>query len=477
MPKPIKLGGKPRHYQSRFTYGPARQSAKRLDELGPEAWFAEQLKLKKRKDKKAEKLDEWFPKSLGYTPAQMYARDRNGTQPAWQAMSDFSRWTMMRRYRSKRQLHELMVEFWSNLLHIPVDDDTAWIYRIDFDRMIRKSALGRFDRMLAAATTHGAMGLYLDNATSTKDAPNENLGRELLELHTVGVGHFDEADVLNSSRILTGYRVDLWPDLKQWYDAPSHWTGRIRVLDFTHPNRSADGRAATAAYLSYLAHHPATAKRIARRLCVRFVNDEPSADLIRTVARAYTRSDTKIKPTLEAMIDHPEFRKSKRKKVRTPMEDTIGTLRVLRPAVKAPRRDNDFANAFLWVAKSNGQSPFDWAAPNGYPETSPPWASPGRVLDAMNYHRGLVAGWWPSQGVTYRKHTAYLPALPVTMKKLVNHISVEVHNRKAPKSVRKAVTLRTGIAGSRQLSSADVTEILVQQILLTLLDSPAQLKR
>ena len=62
-------------------------------------------------------------------------------------------------------------------------------------------------------------------------------------------------------------------------------------------------------------------------------------------------------------------------------------------------------------------------------------------------------------------------------KKLVNHISVEVHNRKAPKSVRKAVTLRTGIAGSRQLGSADVTEILVQQILLTLLDSPAQLKR
>lgn len=480
MPQPVKLTARDRHYAARFTYGVSRKTAKQLKKKGASDWFAEQLKPRKIKDTKAAKMAGWYP-SLDYSPTSLFARDRAGTKSGWEVMQDLGRWTMMRRIHSKRQVHELMVEFWSNLLHVPIETDDAWMFRVSYDKMIRKFALKRFDKMLIAATTHGAMGLFLDNASSTKHAPNENLGREVLELHSVGVGKYTEKDVLNSSRLLTGYRVDLWPDLDQRYETGDHYTGKLRIMDFVTANASADGRAATEAYLKYLAHHPATAKRIARRLCIRFVNDDPSNDLVRTVARAYTRNNTKIKPTLMAMVEHPEFAKSKKDKVRTPMEDSMGSVRALRPKVLKPRRGdsggNDFANAFLWVARIAGQSPYDWPGPDGYPETNRPWSSAGRVLDSMNFHRGLVAGWWPSEGVDYRDYTDWLPPLPASFKQVVNHASGLLHGRKAPKRIRKAISIRTGISGGTQVSADDLHEVVVQQILLTLLDSPTHLKR
>ena len=177
-------------------------------------------------------------------------------------MTDLAGWTMMRRVLSNRQLHEVMVEFWSNLLHIPLGDDNAWPYRVSYDSMIRAHALGSFDDMLVAATTHASMGLYLDNAISTKDAPNENLGRELLELHSVGVdAGYTEKDVLNSARILTGYRVDPTgrssrSTTTRRRTTPAHQGARVHRGE----RQARTVEAATEKYVRYLAHHPATAE-------------------------------------------------------------------------------------------------------------------------------------------------------------------------------------------------------------------------
>ena len=135
---------------------------------------------------------------------------------------------------------ESVTEFFENHLHVPVHDDGVFGFRADYGRTIRTHALGRFDQMLVAAITHPAMGTSLDNASSTKTAPNENLGRALLELHTVGRGNHTEDDV-----------KDVRPDPDRLHASPCgrtwaiprttrrrHWTGPGAPSSaFSHPQR------------------------------------------------------------------------------------------------------------------------------------------------------------------------------------------------------------------------------------------------
>jgi len=150
--------------------------------------------------------------------------------------------------------------------------------------VVREASSGRHWRrhvppalLLIACSLHPAMRFYLDNWKSVKNKPNENQGRELLELHTVGRGAgYTEAMVKDSAKLLSGYTADWGTTFAVTYDPNKHTTGAVQVLDFTHPNASADGQAATLAYLKYLANHPATAKNLARKIATYFVRDDPS---------------------------------------------------------------------------------------------------------------------------------------------------------------------------------------------------------
>ncbi|MEZ5097085.1 MAG: DUF1800 domain-containing protein [Nocardioides sp.] len=476
------LSAKDRQFINRFSYGYTTKIASQVRAAGGgRAWFERQLSPGSIKDGPGNAVDDWFP-VLWYKPAKLWQRAQNDITPSWILMADMGRWTMMRRAKSNRQLLEVMTDFWSNMLHIPLGDDEAWPYRISYDKLIRKHALGRFDDMLAAAIVHQSMGLYLDNATSTKDAPNENLGRELLELHSVGLdAGYTERDVKMSSRMLTGYRVDLWwPEFRSYYSKTDHWTGRIRVLDFSHPNKDGDGRKATDKYLRYLAQHPATAKRIARRLCVKFVHDEPSSDLVNTVARAYRRSGTNIATTLRAMVSHPEFAASSGEKVRMPLDDTIATIRALRIKPAKPKNDSSFARSIYWVAQGQGQTPYSWPAPNGFPEVDAAWSGPGRVLDSFSVHRSLTMAWWPSQGARWRKPAAWAPDTAMDFGKVIDYVSLQLHGKKAPKRVKNGISARMGIPLGRRTTPSTLLEsdgIRIKQILVSLLDSPTQMTR
>ncbi|MGL5826162.1 MAG: DUF1800 domain-containing protein [Nocardioides sp.] len=479
MPKPVKLRSADRHYVARFTYGPNRRVAGQVrDAGGGRAWFDRQLRPGKIRDGRGSEIDSWYP-ALTLSPRTLLDRADRDIQESFELTQDLARWTILRRTYSDRQLHEIMVEFWSNLLNVPIGtDNPSWMFRPSYDRVIRKYALKRFDKMLKKTITHGAMGLYLDNAFSTKEYLNENLGREVLELHSVGVGKYDESDVLDSARLLTGYRVDPFPDARRHYDDSAHYTGRVRIMDFRHPNRKADGRKATRKYLRYLAHHPATARRIAHRLCVRFVSDEPSRDLVRTVARAYTRSGTKIAPTLRAMVDHPEFMGSKRAKVRMPLEDSIATIRAMDATITKPEGEGHFVGYLLSALGGNGQTPFNWPTPDGYPEHSAAWANAGQFLNSMTMHRGLALFGSGRAGVEFPEHTYWIPRTsPCSFKKACHRASRLLHGTKAPKSVRKGISIRTGIGQKEQVTSEQLTPTVVLQMILTLLDSPNQLNR
>jgi len=469
-----------RHLVKRFSGGLTPALAAQVKAAGgARAWFAKQLRPGKVADAPGDAIKTWFP-SLGHTPKQIFQIEQNGGQGSWEVATDLSRWTVARRIASNRQVHEVMVDFWSNLLNVSLFHDEAIYWRVDYDRVIRAHALTSFEELLQAAITHPAMGLYLDNAFSSKESPNENLGRELLELHTVGVdAGYTEDDVKASARMLTGYRVDVyWPSFRAFYDTDWHDTQPVRVMGFRHTNASADGRAATMAYLSYLARHPATADRLARRLCVKFVSDQPTAAIVHAVAQAYLANRTAIKPTLRALVAHPDFADGAGTKVRTPSEDYVATVRALGIRLEAPTGEESFANAMYWQYSEAGQPPYEWPAPNGYPEVSGAWASAGRVLTSFTTHRDLAARWWPTDQARFPSLASFLPPMPATLGQVIDHVALRMLGQKPGAAVRDGIARLLGMPLTKRLTKAEALDYLtLRGILTSLLDSPVHMHR
>jgi uncharacterized protein (DUF1800 family) len=265
---------------TRFSYGLNPTLAHQVRKAGGgHAWFERQLRPSTIADGDAAKVDTWWPE-LRFSPTKLWQRQIQQVQGGWEVMANYQRRALQRRLRTNRPVLEMMSEFWENHLNVPVNGDAQFTYRAAYGDMIRKHALGRFSDLLVHAITHPAMLIYLDQATSTKAHPNENLGRELLECHTVGRGHYTEDHVKASARILTGYTVDMWDTWQALYNPEEHWRGTVKVMGFKDSNKKKDGQKLTRRYLDYLAHHPDTARRIAWKLATKFVRDDPSSALV-----------------------------------------------------------------------------------------------------------------------------------------------------------------------------------------------------
>jgi uncharacterized protein (DUF1800 family) len=467
-----------RHLLNRFSYGVTPALVRQAESHGgARRWLEWQMTPTRISDPYAREMWSWFP-DLARTPAELWQANRTGGLARMDVTFDFVRWTLLRRTYSQRQLHEVMAELWSHLLYIPAADVKAWPHRVGYDRTIRAHALGRFERLLLAATTHPAMTSYLDNAKSTKDDLNENLGRELLELHTVGrTSGYTEHHVLDSARMLTGYRVDMDDSRISFYSPDDHVTGRVDVLGFSSANPDPDGRTATAAYIRYLARHPATARNIARRLCVRFVRDDPSTGIVNAVAKAYSRSGTDIRAALRALVDHPEFAESVGAKVRTPTEDACATYRALGVRATRPTRDSHFANGLIWHSTSMGESPFDWPRPDGPPDVASAWTSSGRMLNSWLFHRSL-GGRSPSGGAVHRTPSSWLPALPARLDRVVDHMSRQLLSRPASTALCTAASTCLGIPKGRVIRRFDdLRSWRITLLVSTILNTPQHMTR
>jgi uncharacterized protein (DUF1800 family) len=291
---------------------------------------------------------------------------------------------------SPAQLYETLVDFFSNHLNVPNHAGDMWNTRHTYDReVIRPHAMGSFTDMLLASAKHPAMLTFLNLADSSKAAINENYGRELLELHTVGL-RYSESDVRNAASMLTGRTLDQYQHYV--FDDYIHPTGPVKVLGFTNANSKASaGEAAGDALLRYLAKHPYTATNLARKMCVRFVSDTPSAALVNAVANAYLENNTKIMPMVTTILRSTEFWQSRGKKVRRPAENVIASIRSLQPTI------TDYAKAtqaLHWITAEMNHVPLDWPAPNGYPDVATAWRSAGNLLAQWNVHLGIAGGWW-----------------------------------------------------------------------------------
>jgi uncharacterized protein (DUF1800 family) len=370
-----------------------------------------------------------------------------------------------------------MVEFWSNHLNITCPHEAVWDSRHHFDaHVVRAHALGRYADMLQAAIPHPAMLTYLNNASSTKAAPNENLGRELLELHTVGVeAGYTQADVVTCARILTGLSID-YKTGEFLYRPRSHWTGPVSVLGFTSANASADGAAVVTALLDHLARLPATARRIARKLAVRFVADVPPPALVERLAQVYLASDTAIVPVLRALFTSAEFAASADRKSRRPFEAMAATVRTL--GLKPSQAGTDLFKHLSWSIGDQGHVPLAWAQPDGYPDTAAAWQSTAATLARWNMNLNLAAGWWPT-GFVRDPLTGLLPrTLPRTHGQLVTALAARLLHRPLPVASRDALCAFLEVQAATPLTrtSPAVTWRLPYLVAL-LLDTPAHMAR
>jgi uncharacterized protein (DUF1800 family) len=468
------------HLLRRATYGPTPQSIAELRARGPAAWLDRQLNPSAIDDAACDALLRRFEFLAMDIPAVRAAaaagRLRKGS---YDAMQQLGHAAVARAAWSRRQLFEVMAEFWSNHLAVTCPFGDAWDSRNDYDRtVVRAHALGRFSEMLRASARHPAMLSYLDNRSSTRTRPNENYARELLELHTVGLVH-SEADVQQAARLLTGLTVDKSTG-RYRYDAAAHAVGPVQVLGFGHANATqAGGEAAVLALLDHLAVHPATARRIATKLCVRFVSDEPPAALVDRLAGVYLAGKTAIAPVLRELFGSAEFAASVGAKIRTPLEDVAATLRVLGiGAEKVDPATNPTGTAGLralyWTLDTLGHAPLRWSQPDGYPDVAAAWASPAGYLGRWNTHLNLAAGWHPKQltrPASLLKHL--VPTLPATHGGLVDALATRLVG--APLSAPHRAAL-TAFSGKQPASPLKATDSAVKgnfpYLVALILDSP-----
>jgi len=477
---PPLLPPRARHLAERFTYGVDEDLARQVS-LHPDAgtWFEAQLQRLSVENPKALAVATWFP--LLDLPAPVVREMvTQGQRTKAQCADELLARTFARRVLSTHQVHETMVDFWSNLLYVPVQEPRSWPWRADLDRVVRQHALGTYADLLAAVTVHPAMTGYLTNDLNRAGGLNENLGRELLELHSVGRrSGYTERDVVHSARMLTGWTLATTTTFRAGYDPARHVTGRIRVLDFTHPNDDPDGRAATEAYLRHLALHPATARRIAERLAVRFVSDDPPRALVNAVAKAYRQSGSDIKTTLRALVGHPQFHKARWEKSRNPSDDVVHMARVLD---LDPTGAGD--GAFIWYllrqAATQGQVSFRWPAPDGWPEHSAGYLSASRVLRAWTSRYDVSGTSGPVLfSVDVPSKASRLPTTwPLTLGQVVEHQSQQLLGRAADRDLKRAVARVLDLPATASLAGPDdLGEREYQLLRGTVLNSPKGLQR
>lgn len=310
---------------------------------------------------------------------------------------------LLRALYSPNQLQEQMTWFWMNHFNVNLRKDNIRAMVGDYEEnAIRPHALGKFRDLLGATLHHPAMLRYLDNAQNAANRINENYARELMELHTLGVGSgYSQGDVQELARVLTGVGVTTAAlDAPPPNIRPAVRADYVRkgLFEF-NPNRhdygpktllgqpiQKHGLGETDEALDRLARAPATARFISRKLAVYFVSDDPPQALVDRMAGAFTRSDGDIAVTLKALFESPEFTASLGRKFRDPVHYVMAGVRLAyddRVALNV----NPMLN---WINRM-GETLYGHETPDGYPLNEAAWASAGQMNTRFEIARAIGA--------------------------------------------------------------------------------------
>jgi uncharacterized protein (DUF1800 family) len=326
---------------------------------------------------------------------------------------------------SERQLQQVIDDFWFNHFNVFAAKGEDRYYLTSYERdVIQPHALGKFKGLVTATAKSPAMLFYLDNflsadpraaerlaaqramrqqmrrgrfggpwpprppanpqAKKNERGLNENYGRELMELHTLGVdGGYTQKDVTEVARCFTGWTLDrprIYADFK--FDDRLHDPDPKMVLGKKiHAGGMKDGEQV----IDLLVHHPSTAKFISTKLARRFVSDNPPAALVNRMAETFHSSDGDIRAVLKTMIWSPEFwsRETYRAKIKTPFELVVSAARALGTDVDTP------LPLVQWVGRI-GEPLYQCQPPTGYSDKAEAWVNTGALLNRLNFSLALA---------------------------------------------------------------------------------------
>ena len=344
---------------------------------------------------------------------------------------------LLRSIYSERQLEEVMTDFWMNHFNVFINKGAPEHYFLtSYERdVIRAHALGKFKDLLVATAKSPAMLFYLDNWQSigpNSDAAkgrqparpgqfrrgpfgmivyepprprpqaqqnpqqkakrpsglNENYAREVMELHTLGVGNYTQRDVTELAKVLTGWGIDKPQQGGEFkFNERAHEPGKKHVFGKEFKE---DGENEGMKALEMLAQSPATAQFISRKLAVRFVSDDPPESLIQRMAQTFKKSDGDISEVLRTMYESPEFWSpdAYRAKVKTPFDFVVSAMR-------ASGADVEHGQALIQQLQKLGMPLYGMQTPNGYSMKSDAWVNSAALLSRMNFSLALAGGKLP----------------------------------------------------------------------------------
>ena len=333
--------------------------------------------------------------------------------------NEVQRAAFVRAVYSRRQLREVLVNFWHDHFNVLGTDFSVGPVFVHYDRdVIRANAKGNFRTMLEGVAQSTAMLYYLDNINNSRSGPNENFARELLELHTLGaenyLGFMDpfqvppcpedpaypigytDIDVYETSAAFTGWSAKnghwqfptendgTFVYRQSWHDAGPKFL--LGMLIYPEQPALKDGRDV----LDRLASHPRVAKFICKKLIRRFISDTPKQTLIDSAAaifRANWQAPDQIERVMRHLLNSDDFINSFGQKNRRPFDAAVAAMRTL-GGDWTIRLDHGRSNDFMWLYGFTGHAPYNWPAPNGYPDTGLAWS--GSNSFAMTWR---VLGW------------------------------------------------------------------------------------
>jgi uncharacterized protein (DUF1800 family) len=397
------------HLLSRTSFGPIPEDLKRISAMDIDAYLDEQLHwesiadgtvdtrvaaLKSIRLSSAELFDLYPPPRPGNERAAGEAMAMSGPRVI---IYELQQARLLRSVYSRRQLYEIMVDFWSNHFNIfAAKGADRWLVT-SYDRdTIRPHALGKFGDLLRATAQSPAMLFYLDNwlsaAPGARLGPNnvrrglnENYAREIMELHTLGVdGGYTQRDVHEVARCFTGWTIRRPREEAQFVFEPRiHDDGAKTVLGVSIP--AGGGMNDGLRVIDILARHPSTARFVAAKLARRFVSDDPPSSIVDRAATSFRQSDGDIAAVLRTIIRAPEFfaAENYQTKIKKPLEFVASALR-------ATRAETRVTPQLLRYLSRMGERLFLAQPPTGYPDMGASWISPDVLLTRLNFASDLV---------------------------------------------------------------------------------------